>query len=82
MKKFEFLGRALSRAEQRNVMGGNFDGGGGPLCGTGRIGTCSCGGPVFNCCIDCPNGNVHDETCITNNGCSMSNYLCSHNPCS
>ena len=77
MKKFQGLGKVLSKEEQRKIMGGVDDG---PLCGNGRVGDCSCGGPHFFCCIECPSGNVA-AGCLTQNGCPVVGSVCSHTAC-
>ena len=66
MKKFEQLGRSLSKQEQKEVMGGMVALSDGGQCGI----NCN-----LSCSLDCPNGKTAG-TCFTARGKCFCDAIC------
>jgi len=67
MKKFENLGRCLSKNEQKLINGGVSV----PNCPSGYV-NCGCNDKSIKCCKD------YISQCVANYGCST-NYACATN---
>lgn len=73
MKKFQNLGKLLSKTEQAKIKGGctpeeMCDPDDVQACG-GMV-SCNCGGPAFNCCRNA----MH--ACLANHGCPTTGWAC------